>query len=221
MKITKRQLRRLIKEELAGSGRIAYYYHGSNQPPNIMIPVFLNDEFLPGPGESGLFAINSLEGKSATSEGHYGEWVYKLRINLYGFLITDLNLARHVYGENYMPSDQIMLLIGDRSLANDAKKEEERWFSLPPNLQKDFSIINDHLIGKLFKGIVKQNGICEIFDYSKVIPVGYKHLSEEKFKKVPMEDLRKIKKKIGGFSGIYSNRRNEFDRDMYDFIKSL
>jgi len=45
MKITRRQLRELINESLPGSGNVAFYYHGSKSPPDVMMPVFLNDSF--------------------------------------------------------------------------------------------------------------------------------------------------------------------------------
>jgi hypothetical protein len=219
MKVSRSQLKTLIKEALVGSGNIAYYYHGSNQPPEVMIPVFLNDNFKTFGGNQGINAVDTLN-DAATGTGHYGEWIYKLRINLYGFLITDLSIAKHVYGENFMPSSQILLLTGNQVYFKDQKKwEEEWWLKQPDHDRHSGNIIGNLYIERLFKGVISP-GMAVINDYSKVIPVGYKSISDKEFTKVPMEDLRKIKQKIGQSSNPISKRRNEFDREKYYLNKS-
>jgi len=222
MRITRRQLRELINESLPGSGNVAFYYHGSKNPPDVMIPVFLNDSFEARDGNAGaIYAVDEVDAANSTSTGHYGEWIYKLRINLYGFLILDLALAKHVYGEKHMPSDQIMLIVGNHEMANWARAQEVKWQALDVNRKKVYSIINDEIVGKLFKGVVNQHGVAVIYDHSKVIPVGYKSRLEGSFTKVPVGDLRQIKKKIGQSSQVFSDKRGDWDKGMYDFLKDM
>ena len=91
-------------------GSQAVVYHGSRTPPDIFIPAIMSDTFEPGKGSGdmygkGLYCVYDLE-KTQTSSGNYGDYIYKFKVNLYGFICFDSDVAKLVYGEPLLPFEQ-------------------------------------------------------------------------------------------------------------------
>ena len=97
-------LRSLIRETLLTEevyGAQAVVYHGTKADPQVLISALLDDEFVPGRGKGamygkGLYTVYDLAG-TQTSSGEYGDHVIKLKLNLYGYIIFDPDVALQVY----------------------------------------------------------------------------------------------------------------------------
>ena len=55
----------------------------------------------------GLYTIYDENIRSNTFSGAYGDWVYKLKINLQGFIIFDPDVCKIVYGKDMSPWQQL------------------------------------------------------------------------------------------------------------------
>ena len=106
-------LRSLIRETLLLEevyGAQAVVYHGTEADPQKLISALLNDEFRPGTGSGsmygkGLYAVYDLAG-TKTEKGYYGDHVIKLKVNLYGYIIFDPDVALKVYKRPLTPKQQ-------------------------------------------------------------------------------------------------------------------
>jgi 3-methyladenine DNA glycosylase AlkC len=145
VKITESQLRQkvklLLKEEVYGT--IATVYHGSKQPPEEFLKLFETGDgssyastgWLPGKGVGstyghGMYSV-WMKTDHKTFRGDYGEWIYKLKVNLYGFIIFDETICQKVYGKSITPLEQ-MKLIGKEQELRKASKKELEILSTPP-----------------------------------------------------------------------------------------
>ena len=106
-------LRSLIREALLLEevyGAQAVVYHGTKADPQKLISALLNDEFRPGEGAGsmygkGLYTVYDPEG-AKTMTGSYGNHVIKLKVNLYGYIIFDPDVALKVYKKPLTPAQQ-------------------------------------------------------------------------------------------------------------------
>ena len=106
-------LRSLIRETLLTEevyGAQAVVYHGTKADPQKLISALLNDEFRPGEGAGsmygkGLYTVYDLVG-TKTATGDYGDHVIKLKVNLYGYIIFDPDVAQKVYKRPLTPAEQ-------------------------------------------------------------------------------------------------------------------
>jgi hypothetical protein len=145
MQITESQLRQqvklLLKEEVYGT--IATVYHGSKQPPEEFLKLFETGDlsnykstgWAPGQGVGssyghGLYSV-WIKTNHQTFKGGYGNWVYKLKVNLHGFIIFDEDVCQKVYKKSITPLEQ-MKLIGKEQELRKASKEEIRVLSSLP-----------------------------------------------------------------------------------------
>jgi hypothetical protein len=110
-------LRSLIRETLLLEevyGAQAVVYHGTKADPQKLISALLNDEFRPGEGAGsmygkGLYAVYDPKG-AQTMTGGYGNYIIKLKVNLYGYIIFDSDTAQKVYGSALTPVEQAQKL---------------------------------------------------------------------------------------------------------------
>lgn len=108
----------MLAEEVFGGE--AFVYHGSWMRPDKFIPIFFNNQFKPGSGAgsmygNGLYTVYYLE-DTQTLDGRYGDYIYRFKINLHGFIIFDLHIAKLVYKKLLMPSEQAKLLRLDEKI---------------------------------------------------------------------------------------------------------
>lgn len=117
----------LLQERVFGAQAIVY--HGSKTPPNVMIPILLKDEFVAG-GEQGamygpgLYTVYDEDYSTRTFNGSYGDYVYKLKVNLYGFIIFDPDICKKVYGKKMSPMEQLEMLGHDDVISEIEKRYE-------------------------------------------------------------------------------------------------
>ena len=108
-----RLLRSLIRETLLLEevyGAQATVYHGTEADPQKLITALLNDEFKPGTGSGsmygkGLYTVYDLSG-TKTAAGDYGDHIIKMKVNLYGYIIFDTDVALKVYKRPLTPAEQ-------------------------------------------------------------------------------------------------------------------
>ena len=106
-------LRSLIRETLLLEevyGAQAVVYHGTKADPDFLIDTLLKNEFKPGEGAGsmygkGLYTVYDFPGTN-TSKGNYGDYVIKLKVNLYGYIIFDPDVALKVYKKPLTPAEQ-------------------------------------------------------------------------------------------------------------------
>jgi len=106
-------LRSLIRETLLLEevyGAQAVVYHGTEANPQALIDALLQDKFTPGSGAGamygkGLYTVYDLKG-TKTEKGDYGKHVIKLKVNLYGYIIFDPDVALKVYKKPLTPAEQ-------------------------------------------------------------------------------------------------------------------
>ena len=106
-------LRSLIRETLLLEevyGAQAVVYHGTGANPQALIDALLQDKFTPGAGAGaiygkGLYTVYDLEG-TETESGSYGSHIIKLKVNLYGYIIFDPDVALKVYKKPLTPAEQ-------------------------------------------------------------------------------------------------------------------
>ena len=106
-------LRSLIRETLLLEevyGAQAVVYHGTKADPITLIDALLSDKFRAGAGSGamygkGLYTVYDLKG-SKTEKGDYGDHVIKLKVNLYGYIIFDPDVALKVYKRPLTPAEQ-------------------------------------------------------------------------------------------------------------------
>jgi hypothetical protein len=145
MQILESQLREhirlLLKEEIYGT--IATVYHGSLQAPDEFLRVFETGDLAsyastgwkPGKGAGsmyghGLYSV-WMKTDHKTFKGDYGSWIYKLKVNLHGFIIFDDAVCKKVYGKSITPLEQ-MKLLGKADDIKKATEEELEALSNPP-----------------------------------------------------------------------------------------
>ena len=106
-------LRSLIRETLLLEevyGAQAVVYHGTEADPRALIDALLKDKFIAGAGSGamygkGLYTVYDIKG-TKTETGGYGDHVIKLKVNLYGYIIFDPDVALKVYKRPLTPAEQ-------------------------------------------------------------------------------------------------------------------
>ena len=218
-------LGQLIRETLLQErvfGAQAFVYHGSSTPPDVWIPAISRDEFKPGGGDmygKGLYTVYDLD-KTQTSEGGYGKYVYKLKVNLYGFVIFDKDVAMKVYGQALTPRQQILKL-GLDDLAEFVPES----FSYDKFTSADALNASKNLKGQV-KGLVftgRQDGrVAVIYDPSAVVPVSWREAVSKNpndWNVVSRKQMRPAVQRSAAAAGEFETER--FDFDPVDKLKSL
>ena len=175
-------IRQLIREMLITEevyGKQAVIYHNSRSPPKDFMRFLLNDDFKFG-NVGGKSIGNGLHCTWDPNgiQTHYGSYIYKFKVNLYGFICYDRDIARLVYGEEISPADQAELL------------------GLDPKLIDYLRYSNSYeggisAIGRI-KGFVSARRMVLVYDPSICIPVGYRKIDETSWKPLDKESIRQL-----------------------------
>jgi hypothetical protein len=221
--ITTSLLRSLIRETLLLEevyGAQAVVYHGTKADPKKLIAALLKDQFKPGEGDGslygeGLYTVYDLgkvplqtSGKpikmptdedwknvfgSKTGSGGYGNHIIKLKINLYGYIIFDLDVAATVYGKPLSIVEQAQEVGLDESLVEELRSlraYETDKYTGPAALQA-----SGFLAGKV-KGIVytgSRDGRCAlIYDPTTAVPIAWKSISDKNWTPVDKESIKPV-----------------------------
>jgi len=205
----------LLTEEVFGSQ--AFVYHGSDVGPKILIPALLDNKFKAGTRDmygKGLYTVYSNDIYQPTFEGTYGDYVYKLKVNLHGFVIFDKDICTKVYGKP-MSVNQQLLHLGEKTLA---KKYEdyENWNHVPGSSDEwgdhssDLAAMMATELSRVVKGIVftgRQDGhVCVIYDTAGVVPVAWGWHDQTYLKKVDKDLLK---------PALQRSAAHEFEKDRW------
>jgi len=183
----------LLTEEVFGAQ--AFVYHGSRTKPDVFIPVLLNDELQPGSAAGsmygkGLYTVYDLSG-TQTGAGRYGEYVYKLKVNLYGFIIFDSDVAQKVYGKPLAPAEQAKLL--------GLEDAAERLNKIPPFVTNGFTselalpaskFLKSEVKGIVFTG-ANDGRVAVIYDPTVATPFAWKRFDDKEWTQVDRSQLKK------------------------------
>jgi len=186
-------VRRLLTEEVFGAQ--AFVYHGSYTEPQEMLDILVNDKFDPGQGSgsmygNGLYTVYDIDPNGPTFRGLYGDYLYKLKVNLHGFIIFDPDICQKVYGKLMSVGEQLdslglegvkekMELALQRrkmdvvlSLLDEMTESQEVVLS-SHEAEKVCDVLAQHVKGIIFTGR-KDGKVCVIYDTAGVVPVGWK-----------------------------------------------
>ena len=185
----------LLQEEVFGA--LAYVYTGSTTAPETFIPMIINDELDPGRGSGnmygrGLYTVYDLPG-TQTEKGIYGNYIYKLAVNLYGFICFDSDVAEKVYGRPISVLDQMEMLGLDKVIIDYATRR----LTSSPKQDKFTSdqalAVSNHIKGAV-KGIVftgRHDGrVAVIYDANTVVPVSYTEVGSNEWIKIDTESQK-------------------------------
>jgi ABC-type uncharacterized transport system YnjBCD ATPase subunit len=216
----------LLTEQVFGAQ--AFVYHGSSRSPDILLPALLSDKFTPGYGDmygKGLYTVYSPNQNQETFSGGYGGYVYKLKVNLYGFIIFDADVCQKVYGSNLSPRQQLQLLGETEAIerlapdsdagAKDPKKKLERIGSMTSDRALKYApVLRQYVKGIIFTG--RRDGqVAVIYDPASVVPVAWKGVKDRVWTRVDRSQLKPaIQRSIAGTYGSFDAGRFSQDPRM-------
>jgi len=190
-------LRSLIRETLLLEevyGAQAIVYHGTRADPQVLISALLNDEFVPGKGAGsmygkGLYTVYDLAG-TQTDSGDYGDHVIKLKLNLYGYIIFDPDVALKVYKIPLSIVEQAEELGLDEEIIEKLKGIDVSKSKFSSDAA---SIASKFLKGRV-KGIVytgSRDGRCAVvYDPTTAVPMAWKNIQDKSWTRVNRESIK-------------------------------
>lgn len=208
MKILKELIKEvLLQEEVFGAQ--AFVYHGSTTPPEKFLDYLLKDTFTPGEGAGsaygrGLYTVYDLQG-TGTDRGAYGKYLYKLKVNLYGFIIFDPDIAKLVYKKEMPPAEQAEL-VGKEELASKLPRNFSGMGYTSSIAQKYSDILMGRVKGIVFTGAT-DGKVAVIYDTSIAVPVSYKEVTQRDWTPVDRSTLK---------PAISRSASGEFEELKYD-----
>lgn len=216
MRLLRESVRALVREMLLQEevfGAMAFVYTGSQSPPEVFIDLIVNDKLEPGKGKGGLYGkglytVYDLPG-TQTESGFYGNYIYKLAINLYGYICFDREVAAKVYGKPLSVIEQMELLGLDEEIIESSKQILEK---VPlagritaPTAQPISLLVRGIVKGLVFTG-AQDGKVAVVFDASTVTPFSYRTVKAKLWKKVS-KDVRK--QSAGRISADWRKERYE------------
>ena len=171
-------------------GSDAFVYHASSNEPELFLEHLkgYNPSSLGGKYGSGLYSVYNLEGTN-TSSGVYGYYIYKLKVNLYGFISFIPEITRKIYGKDLSLSEQYKASRGlNKNVFNLLSSLDKN----PPQSPDELSTIaTTYLQGKV-KGIIyfgESDGDCSlIYDAAAVTPISWRTIDETEWHKLSEDE---------------------------------
>lgn len=174
MRVTESTLRRYIRQVLQERvfGAQAFVYHGSFLEPAKFTEIMKSNQFEPGRGAGGaygkgLYTVYEEDPNSNTFDGSYGRYVYKLKVNLSGFLIFDPDVCVKVHGKKMSLKDQLFQ-VGLKSAYATMKNlwdtpgwSDELQFSTTVGRRRDAS---GRLLAVTFEDVFDSEDFTDVFD---------------------------------------------------------
>ena len=202
-----RLLRSLIRETLLLEevyGAQATVYHGTEADPLVLIDALLKDKFRAGEGDGamygkGLYTVYD-PNEARTMEGYYGDHVIKLKVNLYGYIIFDPDVALKVYKRSLTPVEQAEEIGYGKQIIERLRSATApltgRWADTsakPSDYTSEIALkVFPALEGKV-KGLVytgKNDGrVALVYDPSTAVPVAWKRVEAESWNPVDRTTL--------------------------------
>jgi hypothetical protein len=148
-----------------------------------------------------LYTVHDID-NTKTSNGDYGQYIYKFRVNLYGYISFDDDVTIQIYGKNIPPSEQAKLVGAPKDVVEVLKNAEDNAGTPFP-----YSSPKAHHASKYIKGLVKgliftgktDGRVVVVYDVSTVTPVAWKKVTDESWTPVDKEKIkRSLKKNLAG-----------------------
>ena len=194
-------LRDLIVETILSEevyGKLSFVYTGSRSPPDKFLSLLAEDQL--NPGEEGgslygaaLYTVYDLAGTN-TESGTYGDYIYKLDLNLDGFISFDADIAEKIYGDPLTPVDQAKSLRLDREIVD--------MLSSVMSQNRDMEYTSDAAdpASRFLKGTVKgivftgrdDGKVVVVYDANAVRPVAYRTVNDSSWTKISNSDMARF-----------------------------
>jgi hypothetical protein len=209
-------LRSLIRETLLTEevyGAQAVVYHGTQADPRKLISALLNDEFAPGRGAGstygkGLYTVYDLN-ESQTERGGYGLHIIKLKLNLYGYIIFDPDVALKVYKAPLSIVEQAQEVGLDEELVEKMRSVKIDRSSFTSDAAR---FASNFLRGRV-KGIVYTgagDGRCAVvYDPATAVPIAWKNVRDRSWTPVDRASIKPALRRSA--SGDWEEEKYETD----------
>ena len=218
MSITTREfvLRSLIRETLLTEevyGAQAVVYHGTDADPLDLVSALLNDEFRPGEGAGsmygkGLYTVYDLRG-TQTERGNYGPHIIKLKLNLYGYIIFDPDVALSVYKAPLSVVEQAQEIGADEGVIENLRGIKIDRGSFTSDAAR---FASKFLRGRV-KGIVYTSvgdGRCAVvYDPTTAVPIAWKNVRDTSWTPVDRASIKPALRRSA--SGDWEEEKYEID----------
>ena len=222
--VTTSLLRSLIRETLLLEevyGAQAVVYHGTEADPLKLVSALLNDEFVPGKGAGsmygkGLYTVYDING-TPTESGNYGNGIIKLKLNLYGYIIFDPDVALKVYKAPLSIVEQAQELGLDEEII-----EKLRGVKIDTS---NFTSVAAEFASKFLKGQVKglvytgaRDGRCAlVYDPTTAVPISWKNVRDKSWTRVDSESIKPSLRRSA--SGDW--QKEKYETDFLKVLKKL
>jgi len=177
-------MNKIIKSaEVFGSD--AFVYHASSSEPSLFLEQL--KEFKPrrhsGKYGAGLYTVYNLDGTNTLS-GVYGYYIYKLKVNLYGFISFNPEITRKIYGKDLSLSEQYKTSGGlNKNVFNLLLYLDKN----PPQSSDELSDVASRYLNGKVKGIIyfqEGDGDCSlVYDAATVVPAAYRTIEDGEWHK--------------------------------------
>ena len=189
-------IRQLIREMLLSErvyGAQAVVYHGSKAPPDVFVPALLNDTFEPGGGDGAmygkaLYCVYKLGG-TQTESGKYGNYIYKFKVNLYGFICFDPDVAQLVYRRPLTPVEQAQELGLDETLIEQLKRIRIKSEYTSDTALPASKFLKGRVKGLIFTGS-HDGRVAVVYDQTIAVPFGWKKISDKSWTAIDKSSLK-------------------------------
>lgn len=221
MRISEEKLRNLIREVLLTEqvfGRQAFVYHGSKSPPEKFFEIVDTGTFRAGGGTGAargpaIYSIYELGG-SETTTGYYGEWIYKLKVNLDRYLVFDSEPARKIWGK-WVPVSKQLADLGLSNLLEatpnlrraimraDVEKPAGTNTALDADLISRFAWPTGKIRGLMFTD--EGARVAVNYDTNSVVPVAWKSFRDSSWNNFEIS-----RASVARSSGVAPKNREEY-----------
>ena len=190
-------IRQLIREMLLTErvyGAQAVVYHGSKAPPDVFVPALLNDTFEPGMGDGAmygkaLYCVYDLGG-TKTEKGDYGKYIYKFKVNLYGFICFDPDVAQLVYKRPLTPVEQAQELGLDETLTEKLERIRVKGIKHTSDAALPASeFLKGKVKGLIFTGS-RDGRVAVIYDQTVAVPFAWKKVGDKSWTAIDKSSLK-------------------------------
>ena len=181
----------LLTERVYGAQAVVY--HGSKAPPDVFVPALLDDMFTPGEGDGdmygkALYCVYDLEG-TKTEAGDYGKYIYKFKVNLYGFICFDPDVAQLVYKRPLTPVEQAQELGLDETLI-----EQLKGIRIESGFTSDTALPASKFLKGKVKGLIftgsTDGRVAAVYDQTIAVPFAWKRVSDKSWTAIDKSSLK-------------------------------
>jgi len=214
--MTSSLLRSLIRETLLTEevyGAQAIVYHGTKADPEDLVSALLNDKFDPGRGGGsmygkGLYTVYDLKG-TQTESGEYGPHIIKLKLNLYGYIIFDPDVALKVYKSPLSIVEQAQEIGLDEDIIEKLRGVDVNRSEFTSDAARTASrFLKGRAKGIVYTG--SRDGRCAVvYDPTTAVPIAWKNVRDMSWTPVDRASIKPALRRSA--SGDWDEEKYEID----------